>query len=246
MTVFDVNQAEFEQAVVARSAEIPVVVDFWAPWCGPCRMLGPVLERLANEPNSGFVLAKVNADHNQALSQRYGVRGIPAVKAFVGGQVVDEFVGAQPEPMVRQFLQRVKAQAQPQATTPKGNAATRLQRAKQLLRQGLGRDAQAQLAQFPAGPQAAEAQTLRPLADFMAKGGQGYGSSNDVDVVYQQAAASLQRRDPSAALYQLLVLKNQESAEKQAAVRALMAGVFAMLGETHTLTQQYRPLVNQS
>lgn len=102
--ILDVDEKDFESKVIKMSDDLPVVVDFWAPWCGPCRMLGPVLEQLAVEGAGSWRLAKVNVDHNQALAQTYGVRGIPAVQAFRNGEVVDSFVGAQPEPMVRAFL----------------------------------------------------------------------------------------------------------------------------------------------
>ena len=107
--VTNVTTANFQNEVLARSSRQPVIVDFWAPWCGPCRMLGPVLERLAAEYGGRFHLAKLNSDLSPQLSMQYDVRGIPAVKAFVNGRVIDEFVGAQPEPMVRQFLDRVIA-----------------------------------------------------------------------------------------------------------------------------------------
>jgi len=102
----DVGLADFPQHVLEESKHRPVVVDFWAPWCGPCKSLKPILEKLAAEYGGKFLLAKVNSDDNQELAVRYGVRGIPSVKAFVNGEPVDEFSGALPEGEVRAFLDR--------------------------------------------------------------------------------------------------------------------------------------------
>ena len=104
MTVIDVNEADFETAVVQRSADVPVVVDFWAPWCAPCRQLGPILEKAAEAREGKVVLAKIDTDVNPGIAQQFGIQGIPAVKAFVNGEVAAEFVGAKGPSDVEQFF----------------------------------------------------------------------------------------------------------------------------------------------
>ncbi|MFL5954163.1 MAG: tetratricopeptide repeat protein [Gaiellaceae bacterium] len=124
MAVIDVTDLTFEQDVIERSKREAVVVDFWAAWCGPCRMLTPVLEQETRA--SGLTLAKVDVDANPEVARRFGISGIPAVKAFVDGKVAAEFVGAQPPAQVKSFLAGLRASDN---TADEGELKALLQRA---------------------------------------------------------------------------------------------------------------------
>ncbi len=102
----EVNDSNFQEKVIERSKKIPVVVDFWSNWCMPCLMLGPILEKLAKEYNGKFILAKANVDEARATAQIYGVISIPNVKMFKYGKVINEFVGALPEEVLKKWLNK--------------------------------------------------------------------------------------------------------------------------------------------
>lgn len=132
-TNYDVGQ--FEAQVIQRSKQVPVLVDFWAPWCGPCRMLGPVLERLATQANGRWELVKINTEENQELAAVFNIASIPAVKLFIDGKVAHEFVGALPEREIRRFLEKA---------LPSPNARV-LEEAERLLNEGANAAAAARL-----------------------------------------------------------------------------------------------------
>ena len=121
--VFDATTAGFEADVLARSLETPVLVDFWAEWCGPCKTLGPVLEKLAAEFNGGFVLAKVDTEAEQQIAAAFQIRSIPTVFLVKGGQIVDGFQGALPEAQVREFLKHHGVEPAAGGDAPEDDAA---------------------------------------------------------------------------------------------------------------------------
>jgi len=102
----EISENEFNEKVIEKSKEMPVVVDFYADWCGPCQMLGPIMEKIAEEFKGKVIIVKVNTDNNPSISHEYGITGIPAVKLFKDGKVVDEFVGLQSEDMIKQWLKK--------------------------------------------------------------------------------------------------------------------------------------------
>ncbi|WP_150429167.1 tetratricopeptide repeat protein [Dechloromonas sp. CZR5] len=120
---FDVSLQDFEAKVLVQADTVPVVVDFWAPWCEPCKVLKPMLEKLAEEYKGRFILAKVNSDENPELAQHFGVRSIPSVKVLFQGQLVDEFNGAIPESQIRAFLDRIALPEGPEQINLREQAA---------------------------------------------------------------------------------------------------------------------------
>jgi putative thioredoxin len=137
---FDVTEADFRQTVLERSLDVPVLLDCWAPWCGPCRSLGPVLEKLVQAYGGRFVLAKLNTDEAPQISAALQIRSIPLVVLFVGGRPVDQFTGALPEGQVRAFLDRHLGPQQSEADLIRQEAAEApdAQTAEALLREALG------------------------------------------------------------------------------------------------------------
>ena len=165
----DIREEDFQTAVVDRSREVPVVVDFWAPWCGPCRQLTPALERAAAARAGKVELVKVNTDENQNLSRAFGIQGIPAVKAFKDGKEVSQFVGAAPPAQVERFFDDL-VPSEAEALVAAGDEAS-LRRALEL--EPARRDARVKLAQilFDSGDRDEALELVQALeGDFAAEG----------------------------------------------------------------------------
>lgn len=274
--VIEVSDRDFQQTVLEQSRRVPVVVDFWAPWCGPCRMIGPVLERLAREANGAWILAKLNVDHNPQTSARYGIQGIPAVKGFRNGQVVSEFVGAAPEPQIRRFIdQLVPSAADTMAAEGQRlEAAGSLTQAEMAYRRalqadasnpaallGLGRvlfqrdlfdEALATLQRVPFGkPERSEAESWIAKASFRQQAALSGGevearrrlaaNPNDLDARLALAAAMAAKGSYREALEGYLEVVRRDRGAFRNQARQAMLSLFALLGDAHELTAEYRP-----
>lgn len=264
--IIDVNESDFEYQVLAYSQQIPVVVDFWAEWCAPCRVLGPQLERLAEEAQGNFRLAKVNVDQNQNLALRYAVRSIPAVKAFRNGQMVSEFIGVQPEPRLRDFIRSIAptdsdlllekgntllsaykaAQAEltfrkALETTP-GNTGCMLGLSKSLLQQGEGQESLQILIDFPPSREYSSAQNLLPLAQALvnhAKSPDEF-AEDPLDASFKNALRLVVRGNIEAALDGLLDILRENKRYRDGKARLVILGLLETLGNESPIAQEYR------
>lgn len=274
--IIDVTDQDFQQKVIDQSRTVPVVVDFWAPWCGPCRMIGPVLERLAKEANGAWILAKLNVDHNPQTAGRYGIQGIPAVKGFRNGQVAAEFVGAVPEPQIRRFVDQLLPKradglaVEALALEKAGHAARAEELFRQALREdgshptallGLGRvlfqqdrydEALSTLQRVPLGrPERTEAESWIAKADFRQQAALSGGeiearrqlaaNPEDLDARLALSAAQAAKGSYREALEGLLEVVRRDRGAYRDRARRTMISLFAMLGDEHELTQEYRP-----
>ena len=264
--IINVTEADFEYQVLTYSAQAPVVVDFWAEWCAPCRTLGPMLENLAREGQGSFRLAKVNVDDNQNLALRYAVRSIPAVKAFRNGKMISEFIGVQPEPRLREFIRSI-APSQNDLLVEKANSLLDLLRtpdaeksfrqvlekspentpallglAKSILLQGRGAEGFAIVAKFPASREFASAETLQPLAQALAdlEGNKPFSKDLPQDAVFYNALRLLKRNNLDAAMDGLLDILREDKRYRDGLARRVMVGILELLGENNPTAKQYR------
>jgi putative thioredoxin len=241
--IIDVSDADFEQQVIRRSYKSPIMVDFWAEWCMPCRQLGPVLEKLAEEPDGQFILAKLNTEQNRRTAAKYGIQSIPNVKMFRNGQMVDEFTGALPMGLVRRFIAKhTETPPPPPLIQGSSTPAQRLKQADQHLKKGRGFEAFILLDNFPQSDEAQQARQLLPLARFLfdMEDGDGLTGLEALDDAYQAAANALRRQQPAAALDQLLAALNAGEEMDRPYTLEVVEGLFVLLGENHQITKQYK------
>jgi len=264
--IVDVSESDFEYQVLAYSQQVPVVVDFWAEWCAPCKMLGPMLEKLAKEGQGSFRLARVNVDENPNLALRYAVHNIPAVKAFRESKMVAEFAGVQPEPRLREFLRSIapspsdlelekglslltsqqseeaeKAFRQVLQTTPESSAAL-LGLAKSLLLQGKIQESHTLLVKFPASREYSSAQTLLPLSRALVKieKGETFDSEEPLDPAFYNALRLERRGNIEAAMDGFLDILREDKHYRDGEAQRVMVAILELLGDNNPVARQYR------
>lgn len=262
--IINVTEANFDYEVIDFSHNNPVVVDFWADWCVPCKMLDPILRKLILERRGEFRLAKVNVDENQNLAMRFNIRGIPAVKAFREGAIVGEFSGVQQESKVRKFLEEVIPTSinlnldkgnsllevgkwlesqqvfQEVLENNPGNTGALLGLAKVFLVQGHGTKARDILNGFPVSKEYQYAGKLIPLANALAESEDIGTLENPVETTFHHALRLIKIGNLPAAMDGVLdVLRMDKNFRNGQAKQSLLA-IFEILGPNNPLTRQYQ------
>jgi putative thioredoxin len=260
-----VTEADFEYEVIAYSNQVPVIVDFWAEWCKPCKTLTPLLEKLAQDAQGSYRLAKLNVDDNPNLALRYSVRSIPNVKAFRDGQVVSEFLGLQPESRVREFIRNL-APSQIDLLLEKGQSqleSTSWQEASVSFRQFLAKspnyppgllgllksclmlgeysEAKLIIDDFPASPEYTHMELLRPLYDSLTVKNTSPSAIDDpLMATFENAVRLIKRGNLAAAMDGLIDILRQDKHFYNDGIRKVLLGLFELLGDNHPLTISYR------
>jgi putative thioredoxin len=261
----------FQKDVIEKSRQVPVLVDFWAEWCGPCKTLGPVLERLAEKHKDRWALVKIDTERHPQLAMQYGIRSIPNVKLFVDGEAVDEFVGALPENTIERWLEKALPgrQAEEIKQAQQLLTAGRLPEAKQSLEKALAAEpgnpaAAVLLAQtlLYENPQKAvqlvrhieedseyfqTVETIRSFERMFQYLEKQNGLPEDpVKKQYLEATRHLRSANFSAALEDFIeVLQTDRYYDDDGSRKACIA-IFKFLGEDHELTQKYRPVFSSA
>ncbi len=264
--VIDVSEASFEYEVINFSQNVPVVVDFWAPWCKPCKDLEPILRKLTAEGSGAFRLARLNVDDNPNVAIRFGVRSIPTIKAFVNGQVVGEMAGLQPEGRIRDFLGKILPPSPVTLALEKAGSLLALHDwaeaekhyreileqnqelpaaiaglSRALLGQAKGDEALLLLKDFPASPQYQLAESLKVYADaLMDLKNQKLPHETDLDATFQNCVLLARNANYPASLDGLLEIIRQDRHYRDDRARLLFLSLLTLLGEDDPLARQYR------
>lgn len=264
--IVDVTESDFEYEVVSYSVNVPVVVEFWATWCQPCKILGPMLERLTQEAGGSFRLARVDVDANPNLALRFGVRSVPTVKAISQGRVVGEFAGLQPENRVRDFLAKLAPPSEAALAQEKADSllaqhewdeaeeiyrtleeqnpnqpAVQLGLVKALLAQGKSGEALFMLNYFPASREYNAAELLRPLAEGMVRLEKNeLPEETDLDAMFRGSLRMAARGNQLSALDGLLDIMRQDKRYRGDKARQVFLGILELLGPDDPDARQYR------
>jgi len=264
--IIDVNEIDFEYEVIAYSKNSPVLVDFWAEWCQPCKTLTPLLEKLVHESEGNLRLARVNVDQNPNLAMMFSVRTIPTVKAFTQGHVVAELVGNQPEVRLREFIQQITPPSAVDLEIEKGENLLTLEKwqeaetafnlameskpesasallgiVKALLAQGKAHKANSILSDFPASREYATAEILMPLMKSLLQFQENtLMQESDLDAAFTNSLRLVSTGKLQPALDGLLDLLRQDKHYRGRLAQETILGIVEIMGNNHPLTRQYR------